>query len=240
MATRMPVPTTTPEGNGPEGNGPEGNKGKTVRGRLIAVEGIDGSGKTSQVRLLAARAGGAGAVTVTSEPGATALGSELRGLLLNPDLPPVAAPTEALLMAADRAQHVAEVLAPALESGRWVITDRFSGSTLAYQGYGRGLDLGDLKQLVSFATGGLEPDLNVLVDVPVAVGRERRVEGADDRLEGLGDEFQERVRAGYLALAATDPDHWVVVDGVGDLEEVAARLSAAVVARLGTLPAGAP
>ncbi|HEY7947882.1 MAG TPA: dTMP kinase [Acidimicrobiales bacterium] len=210
-----------------------------MRGRLIAIEGIDGSGKTSQVRLLAG-AGRVGTMTVTSEPGATVLGAELRGLLLNPELPPVHERSEALLMAADRAQHVAEVVAPALAAGRWVVTDRFSGSTLAYQGYGRGLDVGELRRLVDWATGGISPDLNVLVDVPVAVGRRRRAGGRDDRLESLGDEFQERVRAGYLALAAADPGHWVVVDGVGEVEEVASRLGAAVVERLGALPVAAP
>jgi dTMP kinase len=211
-----------------------------VRGRLIAIEGIDGSGKTSQVRLLAGAAEKAGTVTVTSEPGATALGAGLRGLLLDPDLPPVAERSEALLMAADRAQHMAEVVAPALTAGRWVVTDRFSGSTLAYQGYGRGLDVDELRRLVDWATGGIAPDLNVLVDVPVEVGRRRRRGARDDRLESLGEGFQERVRSGYLALAAADADHWVVIDGVGEVQEVASRLSAAVVARLGALPTGAP
>ncbi|MGH9018822.1 MAG: dTMP kinase, partial [Acidimicrobiales bacterium] len=145
-----------------------------MRGRLIALEGIDGSGKTSQVALLAARAPAPGSLVVTSEPGATALGSQLRSLMLDRSLPPVAERAEALLMAADRAQHVAEVVAPALAAGRWVVTDRFSGSTLAYQGYGRGLDQAGLVVLVGWATAGLVPDLNVLVDVPVSVARARR------------------------------------------------------------------
>lgn len=215
----------------------EGNRG---RGRLIALEGIDGSGKTTQARLVADNAQWAAMVTVTSEPGATALGTELRGLLLHRDLPPVAERAEALLMAADRAQHVAEVVAPALDAGRWVVTDRFSGSTLAYQGYGRGLDLGDLKRLVDWATGGLEPDLNVLVDVPLEVARARRTAGDDDRLESLDAGFHQRVRDGYRALAAADPDRWAVIEGTGPEAEVAERLSAAVVARLGLPPAGGP
>jgi dTMP kinase len=210
------------------------------RGRFIAVEGIDGSGKTSQVRLLAAPGESGGWITVTHEPGSTALGLELRSLLLNRDLPAVAERTEALLMAADRAQHVAEVVAPALAAGHWVVTDRFSGSTLAYQGYGRGLDLGELGRLVEWATGGLAPDLNVLVDVPVAVARARRAGGDEDRLESLGESFHERVRAGYLELAAADGKRWVVVDGEGDILEVAGRLKAAVVDRLGPLPSEAP
>jgi dTMP kinase len=209
------------------------------RGRLIALEGIDGSGKTTQVRLLADQAEMAGRITVTSEPGATALGGELRSLLLHRHLPPVAERTEALLMAADRAQHMAEVVAPALAAGRWVVTDRFSGSTLAYQGYGRGLDLEELRRLVDWATGGIEPDLNVLVDVPVAVARARRPAGADDRLESLDGAFHDRVRHGYLALAAADPARWVVIDGTGAAPEVAGQVSGAVAARLGALPSGA-
>jgi dTMP kinase len=210
-----------------------------VRGRLIALEGIDGSGKTTQVRLLAETAP-AGTVVVTAEPGATALGTKLRALLLDRDLPPVAERSEALLMAADRAQHMAEVVAPALAAGRWVVTDRFSGSTLAYQGYGRGLDLAELGRLVHWATGGVTPDLNVLVDVPLDIARWRRPSGDDDRLERLDEDFHARVRNGYLALAAADPDSWVVVDGVGAVDEVAARLQAAVMARLGGWPVGAP
>jgi dTMP kinase len=206
---------------------------------LIALEGIDGSGKTTQARILAGRSPGA-RVTLTSEPGATALGGGLRRLLLDPDLPPVGERTEALLLAADRAQHVTEVVAPALEAGRWVVTDRFSGSTLAYQGYGRGLDLDDLRRLVAWATGGIEPDLNVLVDVPLEVARGRRAAGTDDRLERLSPDFHQRVRDGYLALAAGDPDRWVVVDGVGEVDEVAGRLSAAVESRLGAAPREAP
>ncbi|HXQ62556.1 MAG TPA: dTMP kinase [Acidimicrobiales bacterium] len=210
-----------------------------MRGRLIALEGIDGSGKTTQARMYASAVRNA-MVTVTAEPGATALGAKLRGLLLDPDRTPVAERTEALLLAADRAQHVAEVVEPALAAGRWVVTDRFSGSTLAYQGYGRGLSLTDLRRLVDWATGGIEPDLNVLVDVPVEVSRRRRAGGTDDRLESLGDDFQERVRSGYLSLAAADPGRWVVVDGTGEVDEVAGRLTAAVVARLGSPPPVAP
>jgi dTMP kinase len=211
-----------------------------VAGRLIAIEGIDGSGKTSLVRLLAAEDEGIGALTVTSEPGSTVLGAELRRLLLDRDRPPVAERAEALMMAADRAQHVAEVVAPALAAGRWVVTDRFSGSTLAYQGYGRGLDIDELSRLAGWATGGLAPDLNVLVDVPLAVAQARRKTGRDDRLESLDGAFHDRVRRGYLALADGDPERWTVIDGVGERPEVALRLRNAVVARLGPWPTGAP
>jgi dTMP kinase len=210
-----------------------------VPGRLIALEGIDGSGKTTQARILAAGMPEA-LVTLTAEPGATSLGAGLRRLLLDRELPPVGERTEALLLAADRAQHVAEVVGPALAAGRWVVSDRFSGSTLAYQGYGRGLDLDDLRRLVDWATGGIEPDLNVLVDVPLEVARGRRAAGTDDRLESLSPDFHHRVRHGYLALAAADPGRWVVVDGVGEVDEVAGRLGAAVAARVGAAPTGAP
>ncbi len=153
------------------------------RGRLIALEGIDGCGKSTQAHRLSERLG----AVLTFEPGATRLGTELRRLLLDRDQPPVSDRSEALLMAADRAQHVAEVVVPALDAGTWVVTDRFSASTLAYQGYGRGLDLSELSQLVRWATGGLQADLTVLVEVPVAVASGRRTGIAGDRLEVEGD-----------------------------------------------------
>jgi dTMP kinase len=207
-----------------------------VPGRLIALEGIDGSGKTTQARLLA---GAVGASTVTTaEPGSTAVGVKLRSLLLDPSLPSLDARTETLLLCADRAQHVAEVIGPALAAGRWVVTDRFSGSTLAYQGYGHGLDVGELRRLVDWASGGIAPDLNVLVDVPVEEGHRRRGDAAPDRMEGLDAAFHRRVRNGYVALAEADSDRWAVVDGTGDVADVAARILAAVAARLGPLPDG--
>lgn len=199
-------------------------------GRFVALEGVDGCGKTTQARLLA----GALGALCTHEPGGTALGHALRALLLDSD-PPVPVPrAEALLMAADRAQHVEEVVRPALESGRWVVTDRFSGSTLAYQGYGRGLPLDGLRQVVRWAAGGVSPDLSVLVDVPVEVARRRLDSAARDRVERLGAGFFERVRAGYLELAAAGPRSWAVVDGRGSIPEVAAAVLVAVTERLGT------
>jgi dTMP kinase len=208
-----------------------------MRGRLIALEGIDGCGKSTQARLLAHRIGEPN-VVLTSEPGATTLGARLRQLLLDPARPTVSARAEALLVAADRADHVSEVIVPALADGRWVVSDRYSGSTFAYQGYGRGLDLDALRQLVTFATEGLEADLNVLVDVPLKVARARLRDAAPDRLENLDEAFHERVRDGYAAIAASDP-RWVVVDGTGIVEEVAKQVSAALSTRLGPLPVGA-
>lgn len=197
------------------------------RGRLIAVEGIDGSGKSTQARSLAETLG----AVLTHEPGATALGRELRALLLD-WAGSTTARAEALLVAADRAQHVAEVISPALGAGRWVVTDRFSASTLAYQGYGRGLDLEELRTLVSWAAGGLVPDLTILVDVTPELARERRGESGD-RLERLDAEFHERVRHGYLDMARSHPVGWVVVDGTPAALEVAASVRSAVSERLG-------
>ncbi len=198
-------------------------------GRLIALEGIDGCGKSTQARLLADRLG----ALLTFEPGATAVGGSLRTLLLEPGQAPVAERTEALLMAADRAQHVAEVVRPALDRGTWVVTDRYSASTLAYQGYGRGLDLDDLYRLVEWATGGLSPDLSILVEVDLALGRARRSGSADDRMEGQGDGFRQRVADGYRRLAERQVTPWLVVDGAGTVEEVAADVWAGVQDRLG-------
>jgi len=208
----------------------------SARGRLIAVEGIDGCGKSTQARRLAAALG----AERTAEPGATALGAQLRTLLLHAELPPTSARAEALLMAADRAQHVDEVVGPWLAAGRWVVTERFSGSTLAYQGYGRGLGLAELRPLVAWAAGGLDPDLTVVLDVAVDLAAARRAAERPDRLERLGAAFHARVRAGYLELAAADPGRWAVVDGSDGPDAVAGAVLSEVARRLAPLPAGAP
>ena len=207
-------------------------------GRLIAMEGIDGCGKTTQARILADALG----ALMTHEPGATPLGRALRRILLGDESSELAgravpvARAEALLMAADRAQHVTEVLRPALARGRWVVTDRFSGSTLAYQGYGQGLPLPALARLVDWAADAVVPDLSVLVDVPLDVARERLTQ-SPDRLERMDDRFFARVRAGYLQLAEQEGDHWVVVDGTAPVAQVAAAVAAAVLERVGVPPA---
>jgi len=205
----------------------------TARGRLLALEGIDGSGKTTQARSLAATLG----ARLTHEPGATALGVALRRLLLSPEAPPISLRAEALLMSADRAEHVTQVVGPALAAGEWVVSDRFSGSTMAYQGYGRGLNTAALGRLVDFATAGLSPDLSILVDVPVDVAQSRLAATFPDRLERLGPDFAHLVREGFLALAAADPAHWVVVDGTTDPASLSARILATVHERVGQ-PAG--
>ena len=207
-----------------------------TRGRLIALEGIDGCGKSTQARLLAGRLG----ALATFEPGATPLGRALRGLVLGRDGAPVAPRTEALLMAADRAQHVAEVIAPALDAGSWVVTDRYSASTLAYQGFGRGLDRRELEELIGWATGGIRPDLTVLFDLPVAVAAARRRGTGDreDRMEAEGSAFQQRVADGYVALAAERTDPWLVVDATESVEAIADAVWDAVEVLAG--PGGAP
>jgi dTMP kinase len=202
-------------------------------GRLLALEGIDGSGKSTQARALAS----ALPALLTHEPGATALGLALRRLLLSPEAPPISQRAEALLMAADRAEHVDLVVAPALAAGEWVVSDRFSGSTLAYQGYGRGLDTAELRRLVDFAAAGLSPDLSILVDVPVEVAQARLALSAPDRLERLGPGFAQLVREGFLELAAADPAHWLVVDGTTDPAALTARILDLVRERVGE-PAG--
>jgi dTMP kinase len=194
-------------------------------GRLIAFEGGEGIGKSTQAERLAQRLG----AVLTREPGGTVVGERVRQVLLDRDVVDLDGRAEALLMAAARAQHVATVIRPALAEGRDVVTDRFSHSSLAYQGHGRGLDLAELHELSDWATGGLWPDLVILLDVPLdeADGRRRLVGHLPDRLEAAGDAFHQRVVAGFRTLAATDPDRWLVVDGTGDVEEVAERVAKA-------------
>ncbi|HEY8524207.1 MAG TPA: dTMP kinase [Acidimicrobiales bacterium] len=201
-------------------------------GRFLVFEGGEAAGKSTQAARLAERL----RAVLTREPGGTAAGAAIRALLLDPDTPDLDDRAEALLMAADRAQHVAQVVRPALEAGRHVVSDRYVGSSLAYQGYGRGLPVDEVRRLSAWATRGLEPDLVVLLDVPAAVAADRA--GArPDRLEAAGEAFHRRVAEGYRALAAADPGRWVVVDGCGAPDEVAARVWAAVADRLPDLAA---
>jgi dTMP kinase len=199
-----------------------------ARGRLVALEGGEGYGKSTQAALLAERLG----AVLTREPGGTALGERARELLLDRTLVGVDARAEALLVLAARAQHVSEVIEPALTAGSWVVTDRFSGSTLAYQGSGRGLDPAGLSEVAHWAAAGVWPDLNVLIDVPAEMAAARRC-GSPDRLEAEDEAFHQRVLDSFRRMASADPTRWVVVDGLGAVEEVATRVLDAVVERLG-------
>ncbi len=192
-----------------------------MSGVFIAFEGGDASGKTTQARRIAA---GRGAL-FTREPGGTELGEMLRDLVLEPTTS-VNLRAEALMIAAARAQHVAEVVEPALARGRDVVTDRFTASSLAYQGFGSGLEIDAVRRLSEFATDGLVPHVTVLIDVPVEVAAGRFVD-TRDRFEREDGQFHERVRQGYLELAATNTA-WVVIDGTGTLQEVAELVDAAL------------
>lgn len=182
---------------------------------FITLEGIEGSGKSTQLDLLR-QAWGPGLV-LTQEPGGTTIGREIRETLLRRRPDRMAARAELLLYFADRAQHVEEKIRPALAGGLTVISDRYVDSTRAYQGYGRGLPLGDIDALWRIATGGLVPDLTLLLDVSVETGLQRvGKRGLEDRLESERREFHERVREGYHALAAAEPLRWRVLDASGD------------------------
>jgi dTMP kinase len=190
-------------------------------GRFLVLEGGDGSGKSTQARLLAEALRDRG-VTVceTFEPGATATGAVIRELLLHrPEA--IAPPTEALLMAADRAQHVEEQIVPALERGEWVVCDRFLPSSLVYQGVVRGIGVAEVEALNRIATARAQPDLVIVVDVPDAVAAQR-AKASRDRLESEGDAFHAAVRDAYRTLASERG--WVVVDGTGDVDRVAKRI----------------
>jgi dTMP kinase len=200
------------------------------RGRLIAFEGGEGIGKSTQAERLACHLD----AVLTREPGGTDVGERVREVLLDRAVSGLDPRAEALLMAAARAHHVATVIRPALDAGRDVVTDRYSHSSLAYQGHGRGLDVDELRDLSNWATAGLWPDLVVLLDVPgdEAVARRARLADAPDRMEAEAAEFHRRVVEGFRAMAAADPDQWVVVDGTGDADAVAERVRAAVDAKL--------
>jgi len=190
---------------------------------------VDGCGKSTQARLLAESLG----ALLTFEPGDTALGASVRHLMLGFE-GSVSPRAEALLAASDRAQHIDELVGPALSEGRWVVTDRFNGSTLAYQGGGRELSADGLGGVLDFATGGVSADLSILLDVPLEIARRRRASSAKpDRLERQDDGFHRRVAAAYLALARAEPTAWAVIDGTGTVEEIAQAVADVVAERLG-------
>lgn len=195
-------------------------------GRFIVFEGVEGAGKSTQVRLVSGWLRAAGVPHVTArEPGGTPVGEAIRQILLDRGELDVPAETELLLMLAARAAFVRDVVRPALDEGRVVVADRFDLSTFAYQGFGRGLALDGVRRLNAFATGGLVPDLYVLLDLPVDEGsrRQEREGKTRDRIEREGEAFLERVRQGYAELAAAT-GHARVVDGRGAPEVVHRRI----------------
>jgi dTMP kinase len=204
------------------------------RGSFIVIEGIDASGKSTQVARLTDVLRAGTDVVMTREPGGTAAGEQIRALLLRPDSSvAISDRTEALLMAAARAQHVAEVVEPALAGGQTIVCDRYIGSSMAYQGYGRGLDPTEIQKISEWASGGRWPDVTVLVRVPVEVALERlhasRGVAGIDRLEAAGAAFLRRVADGFDALAASNiGGPWVVVDGLGSVSTVGAAIEAVV------------
>ena len=207
------------------------------RGRFITLEGPEGSGKTTAARHVADWLRGRGIDTVlTHEPGGTPLGEEVRRIVLHmrgmsDDLDPRA---DALLYAAGRAQHVARVIRPALDRGAWVVCARYADSSLAYQGAGYGNDMDELRSLQDFATGGLWPDLTILLDLPVEIGLERTRRRAEwNRFEDTEEvAFFERVRRAYLDFAAQEPDRYEIVDGSGSVDAADAAIRAAIERRL--------
>jgi dTMP kinase len=192
-----------------------------VTGHFIAFEGGEGSGKSTQARRLAERLGSR--ALFTFEPGDSPLGAEVRRLLLDSLELEITDRAEALLMAADRAQHVVQVVQPALEAGRTVITDRFAGSSVAYQGHGRQLPATEIEQLSRWATDGLWPDLVLLLEVSPG-DAEARLARAKDRVESAGAAFHTRVHDGFLVQAMADPDRWAIIDGTMPEDDVAAAI----------------
>lgn len=210
------------------------------RGKFITFEGIDGCGKTTQLRLLEKYLAAVGLPYIsTREPGGTLIGKRIRAVLLDVSDEPVEPLAELLLYAADRAQHVRQLILPALAAGKIVLSDRYFDATLAYQGYGRGFDLALIEQLMALATDGLQPDLTLLFDLDVSNGL-KRVHGRGalkaeaspveqpDRLDLEPSEFHERVRQGYLALAARQPARFQLIPAHNSIEVVAAAVLRAV------------
>lgn len=199
-----------------------------MRGRFITIEGIDGAGKSTQsARLLELLEGSGKDVVRTREPGGTPLAERIRAMLLSDEMGPDA---ETLLFFAARADHVARVIRPALEAGRWVLSDRFTDATYAYQAGGKGMAGERIEALETWTLGGFAPDLTILFDVDPAVAAARLAARAveKDRFERMGADFFTRVREAYLARAAAQPRRFLIVDAAGGPEDVAARIREAV------------
>ena len=204
---------------------------------FLTFEGVDCSGKTTQAAMLvdALRARSSTTVHFIREPGGTPISERLRELLLDRRNLELSELTELFLFSASRAQLVAQFILPALARGEIVVCDRFHDSTTAYQGYGRGLDLDAVRRINAVATAGTDPDVTVLVDIPVGEieARKKRSGSAPDRMENAGREFYERVRKGYLAIAREHPGRFIVIDGMRNVNDIAQDIRRAVEERLG-------
>ena len=205
------------------------------RGFLLSFEGIEGSGKTTQIRTLADRLRSLGYLIVeTREPGGSPISEQIRSVLLAPDNRAMDARCELLLYLASRVQHLTDIILPSMEKGAVVLCDRYADATLAYQGYGRGLGASVTRQLIRFASGMLVPNLTILIDIPVGVGLERkRRAGNMDRLDLEEDAFHHKVRKGYLRIARQAPRRVRVIDGTTPPELVAQAIRRIVEERLG-------
>lgn len=195
-------------------------------GYFITLEGIEGVGKTTALQFLQQYLTAKGvSLVVTREPGGTPLAESIRGLLLSNDAEPVAEDTELLLMFAARAQHIARVITPALQRGQWVVSDRFTDASFAYQGGGRGIAAARIAELAQFVQRGLTPDLTFLLDAPIEVSMARvQGRGAKDRFERESIEFFHRVRARYLEMAQAEPERFCVIDATQSVEAVQAQM----------------
>ena len=204
-----------------------------MKGKFIVFEGIDGSGKTTQINHLYKWLIGTDLIpennklVITREPGGTKLGKSIRSLLLDtsreksPD-----SITELLLYAADRSQHVNEIIRPTLDKGDWVISDRFCGSTLAYQGYGRKLDINLIKDLEAIATQGIAPDITFLLDIPIEESIKRRMNRKDDRIEKEGREFLSNVSLGFQSLS--EDSNWKKISAINSEEEIISEIKSEI------------
>lgn len=198
-----------------------------MKGVFITIEGIEGTGKSTQVKLLSDALRGKGySVIQTEEPGGTAISIRIRELLLSLESQGIQPVTELLLYNASRVQHVQEVIMPAMQRGDIVITDRFSDSTVAYQGYGRGIPLEIIEAIDRIATGGLKPDITILIDLDVRTGLARNREADKiDRLEREDISFHEKVRKGFLTLAEHEKERFVKIDGSADIDTIHTRIA---------------
>ena len=202
-----------------------------ARGKFITVEGIEGTGKSTNVAFIASLIEAQGfEVVKTREPGGTPMAENIRALLLEQGQEPVPDIAELLMFFAARSLHIENLIIPALEGGQWVLCDRFTDASRAYQGDGRGLDMQQIDTLAGWVQHGLEPDLTVLLDAPAEIGMQRaKARGEGDRMDNEALAFYQRVRAGYLALAKRDSARFAVIDAARSLDDVRAQIDSEMV-----------